>query len=953
MSRENAPFKFTERVHRAESLFVSANRVCSRIVYLLFIIVFLAGISFAQQATLTDDANTDSTKPGKNFGNEESVKVSATEKGFVKFKLTPNLPIGTTGNHVGKATFKMFVSEVTAAGPLEIYRITNTWVEGNITEGTTPTVGNLEGSVGVSVENSGQWITVEITQLVKDWLNGLLPNNGIALIAQTGGAQISFDSKENRVTSHEPRLEIILNHAATADTATNFSGSLAGDVTGTQNATVVSSVGGQTSAIVATGSVAANAATDSNAPNTIVKRDATGSFSAENVNVATQYNIGSKRVLSIAGVNNLFAGISAGSNNTGNDNTFVGAFAGSKNTSGNNNVFMGTGAGFFSTTAINNSFLGAGSGTNNTTGSHNSFIGWGAGQNNTSGSENVFVGQSAGLSNTAESQNSFIGYRANGLAGITRSTAIGANAAVTRSDSLVLGSVGGINGAIATTSVGIGTTAPTQRLDVVGNVRVQGAGNGFIFPDLTKMTSAGASLGANTFNGNQSITGNLTLTGLATLGDVVINSSLLVDTNTLRVSSLTNRVGIGTTNPAAKLDVVGTVNSSTQYNIGGNRVLSVGGTDNTFVGVSAGTSNTGSGNSFVGRSSGSSNTAGSSNSFVGFNAGRLNTTGNFNTFFGAGAGERNTTTGANTFVGFSAGKANDGTTNSFFGARAGELNSAGFSNSFFGNAAGQLNRTGFNNSFFGDRAGVENDLGINNTFVGAFAGDRNIFGSNNTIIGANADVAFSGLNHATAIGAGAVVNFSNSVVIGTSNDAVEIPGEVRPFRLSLTQVGDGGILCSSDGSGGIPSGELVRCGTVSHQSSLRYKTAIKRFTGGLDMVQRLRPITFTWRDRLTRDLGLAAEEVAKVEPLLVTYNAKGEVEGVKYAQLSALLIDAVQQQQAQLIEQRRLIEIQQSQIESQRLLTERLRRLFCSTHKGLSVCRQLAQKQIRVPRNTR
>ena len=68
--------------------------------------------------------------------------------------------------------------------------------------------------------------------------------------------------------------------AASATTANNFSGSLAGDVTGTQGATVVSTVGGQSAASVASGAVAANAATSTNTPNTIVQRDASGNFVA-------------------------------------------------------------------------------------------------------------------------------------------------------------------------------------------------------------------------------------------------------------------------------------------------------------------------------------------------------------------------------------------------------------------------------------------------------------------------------------------------------------------------------------------------------------------------------------------------------------------------------------------------------------------------------------------------
>src|SRR5205085_12055119 len=102
---------------------------------------------------------------------------------------------------------------------------------------------------------------------------------------------------------------------------------------------------------------------------------------------------------------------------------------------------------------------------------------------------------------------------ANGAARITNATAIGSNASVTQSNSLVLGSINGVNSATSNTKVGIGTPAPAQPLEVVGNVKVSGGGNGFIFADNTTMTTAGATLGANTFNGNQSVTGNVKASG--------------------------------------------------------------------------------------------------------------------------------------------------------------------------------------------------------------------------------------------------------------------------------------------------------------------------------------------------------------------------------------------------------------------------------------------------------
>ena len=72
--------------------------------------------------------------------------------------------------------------------------------------------------------------------------------------------------------------------AATAGTANHFSGSLSGDVTGTQGATVVAKVGGQSAASVAGGANAANAATSAATANTIVKRDGSGTVTATSFN---------------------------------------------------------------------------------------------------------------------------------------------------------------------------------------------------------------------------------------------------------------------------------------------------------------------------------------------------------------------------------------------------------------------------------------------------------------------------------------------------------------------------------------------------------------------------------------------------------------------------------------------------------------------------------------------
>ena len=68
--------------------------------------------------------------------------------------------------------------------------------------------------------------------------------------------------------------------------AASFTGNLVGDVTGTQGATVASTVGGVSAANVATGANLANAATSANTANAIVKRDASGNFSAAAITTA-------------------------------------------------------------------------------------------------------------------------------------------------------------------------------------------------------------------------------------------------------------------------------------------------------------------------------------------------------------------------------------------------------------------------------------------------------------------------------------------------------------------------------------------------------------------------------------------------------------------------------------------------------------------------------------------
>jgi trimeric autotransporter adhesin len=167
------------------------------------------------------------------------------------------------------------------------------------------------------------------------------------------------------------------------------------------------------------------------------------------------------------GAYNVMLGFESGFTNLdGWANAFMGYWAGRANTSGHWNAFGGTRAGYHNISGSQNAFFGQEAGQGNTSGNYNSSLGSWAIGNSTTGHYNTAAGYNAGVTNTAESNNTFLGAISDGAAGITNATAIGYRAKVSQSDSLVLGSINGINGAAADTRVGIGISSPERRFHV-------------------------------------------------------------------------------------------------------------------------------------------------------------------------------------------------------------------------------------------------------------------------------------------------------------------------------------------------------------------------------------------------------------------------------------------------------------------------------------------------------
>ena len=215
----------------------------------------------------------------------------------------------------------------------------------------------------------------------------------------------------------------ISGNAATATTANNFSGSLSGDVTGTQGATVVVTVGGQTAANVAGGASAANAATSANTANTIVKRDASGNFSADTITLDANLNLpattatagiiyfGGSPLIHAYGTQNFFAGSGAGNLTMSGSggNTGVGYQALQNNTNGYYNTACGDDALYANTTGFDNTAFGRNALYANTVGYFNTACGNNALKTNSTGYANVACGVDALYANTTGWANTAIG----------------------------------------------------------------------------------------------------------------------------------------------------------------------------------------------------------------------------------------------------------------------------------------------------------------------------------------------------------------------------------------------------------------------------------------------------------------------------------------------------------------------------------------------------------------
>jgi hypothetical protein len=84
-------------------------------------------------------------------------------------------------------------------------------------------------------------------------------------------------------------------------------------------------------------------------------------------------------------------------------------------------------------------------------------------------------------------------------------------------------------------------------------------------------------------------------------------------------------------------------------------------------------------------------------------------------------------------------------------------------------------------------------------------------------------------------------------------------------------------------------------------SSIRWKENINPIDHALEKVLALRGVYFDWKESKKHGIGMIAEEVGKVIPEVVSYEENGvDAQAMDYARLTALLVEAIKEQQMEI-----------------------------------------------------
>lgn len=203
--------------------FADRRRTLTTITLLLATIALSRSTSAVEALLLQDtciDSNAAQGQPPpdeSNYGSAGDLRVfkgnGQIGRVFLKFSLE-TLPPDTAAADVIQARLRLWVNDRSSAGgTITLTAVTKPWDEYTLTHRTAETLAFDRPSLAdLSVTSVSNFISIDVTDWVKAWLAGTLPNEGIAIepSAATAFLDLVFDSKESTQTSHEAKLEISL-----------------------------------------------------------------------------------------------------------------------------------------------------------------------------------------------------------------------------------------------------------------------------------------------------------------------------------------------------------------------------------------------------------------------------------------------------------------------------------------------------------------------------------------------------------------------------------------------------------------------------------------------------------------------------------------------------------------------------------------------------------------------
>jgi hypothetical protein len=396
------------------------------------------------------------------------------------------------------------------------------------------------------------------------------------------------------------------------------------------------------------------------------------------------------------------------------------------------------------------------------------------------------------------------------------------------------------------------------------------------------------------------------------------------------IGSMAGEEAGGTTNNI----FIGT--SAGRYAAGGN---------NTLIGIDSGygdsgTANTGQRNTYLGASTGYATTTGSYNTEMGFNAGRYNRTGSYNTLIGyeSGRGSYDNSFTRNVFVGSGSGYSTTTGSNSvYLGYNAGRLNASGTGNVFLGYQAG-YSETG------SDKLYIDNSNTSSPLLYGDFATDLVKINGQLNVIGSSTLGTLLVAPAEPTSGDDAEIILAEDIN-GTTNMSMKYDGGLNRLEwwakdtsssygplmyLSYNTLG-GGIPFLSAGNLRPMSDDLFDLGSSTYRwddiyatngviqtSDKRQKSDVKEIGYGINSVMKMKPVSYFWKDNPEkgRKVGLIAQDLLELVPEAVNIGEdENKTLGINYADLTPVLIKAIQEQQALIDKQNEKIQKLEEAIE--------------------------------------